>query len=115
MIKVLPKTGEVGTKNRECLHKAVIIMHHISPYIIILLSSLTTFSLSSEDCLYQGSVVDISNYRADISWTYDCDQSLVQGFKIYYDHVRFTVLVVKRSDFDYGGEKLVTETIEIEV
>ena len=39
----------------------------------------------------------------------------MQGFKIYYDHVRFIVLVVKRSDFDYGGEKLVTETVEIEV
>ena len=64
-------------------------MHHISPYIILLLSCLTTLSLSSEDCLSQISVADISSYQANISWTYDCDQSQVQGFKIYYDHVRY--------------------------
>merc|ERR1711988_1578669 len=120
----------------------VVTMHHISPYIIILLSSLTTLSLSSEDCLSQVSVADISSYQANISWTYDCDQSLLQGFKIYYDHVRyracsdsmnkdkgkqvreksvrniepndkFRVMAVKRSEFGHGGEKSVTGTTEV--
>ena len=44
---------------------------------------------ASDDCLSQVSVADISSYQANITWTYDCAQSQLQGFKIYYDHVEY--------------------------
>ena len=45
--------------------------------------------ISSEQCLTDVSVTEISMEMANITWNYNCKHHRIRGYKIYYDHLKY--------------------------
>ena len=63
-------------------------MHFMKIFLTFVFLFCSTFS-SSNKCLVDISVPDISASQANISWSYNCDAASLLSFKIYYDHLEY--------------------------
>ena len=63
-------------------------MKYPSDFFIILSSVFFTCSAYNE-CLTDVSITEISSEQANITWTFGCDENLITGFKIFYDHINY--------------------------
>ena len=66
-------------------------MRHSSYLFIsaILYSSAFITTSTSKGCLSDVSITEISSEQANLTWTFDCNENDLRGFKIFYDHMDY--------------------------
>ena len=66
-------------------------MRHFSHLFIsaILYSSAFITTSKSKGCLSDVSINEISSEQANLTWTFDCNENDLRGFKIFYDHMDY--------------------------
>ena len=55
---------------------------------ILRLSLFITIS-TSQDCLSDVSITEISSEQANLTWNFGCDENEIRSFKIFYDHINY--------------------------
>ena len=61
---------------------------HLFTSVILRLSLFITIS-TSQDCLSDVSLTEISSEQANLTWNFGCDENEIRSFKIFYDHINY--------------------------
>ena len=61
---------------------------HLFTSVILRLSLFITIS-TSQDCLSDVSITEISSEQANLTWNFGCDENEIRSFKIFYDHINY--------------------------
>ena len=61
---------------------------HLFTSVILHLSLFITIS-TSQDCLSDVSITEISSEQANLTWNFGCDENEIRSFKIFYDHINY--------------------------
>ena len=56
---------------------------------VLLYSTVLITISSSKDCLSDVSITEINSEQANLTWNFDCKESEIRSFKIFYDHIDY--------------------------